>query len=226
MVIIVGEVEFDYEVENQIYNCFNQGRIEGKYSTGGIVGSTPNGSHMVCEINNCYNTGEIGGEGVGGLVGKAGSATVVRNSYYKFTGNGELGIADNQANTASFEAKSEEEMKTQDFVDELNEIAAINGWNLWELNPEEAEEPVHRKRYAITFANMEHGVLSTEMDSAYSGDRVLVKVSADRKYAYEEGSFTVKSDLGETVETTKEENGFSFVMPAAPVTVSAFFEKT
>lgn len=87
-----------------IANCYNKGTVTGTSNTGGVVGDMSN------PLINCYNTGMVVGTGTntGALAGKC---TFLKNSYF-LSGSG----IDNKKGVA----KTEEEMKSADFIISLN----------------------------------------------------------------------------------------------------------
>ena len=60
----------------EITDCYNQGTIDGKTRTGGIVGQTANNTL----VQNCYNDGTVTGASVGGIIGFNGTSMV--NCYW------------------------------------------------------------------------------------------------------------------------------------------------
>ncbi len=75
---VVGSV---YDVGSTITNCYNTGSVSGTGNyVGGVVGSA--GGTKNSTITNCYNTGSVSGSRyVGGVVGRASSATIT-STYY------------------------------------------------------------------------------------------------------------------------------------------------
>ncbi|MDR2058259.1 MAG: T9SS type A sorting domain-containing protein [Dysgonamonadaceae bacterium] len=87
-----------------IINCYNTGAVSApSYYSGGIAGSC-----SAASIINCYNIGTISGSLKGGIVGYG--TAVVTNSYYLVTCGA----------TGSGQSKTEDFMKTTEFVDLLN----------------------------------------------------------------------------------------------------------
>lgn len=98
-----------------IDNCYNTGSVSGtgdpgNYwpAAGGLVGANYQGT---CAITNCYNVGEVSSTNyLGCLIGYPMGNITVENSYYLNTCN-ESGYG---------EPKSEDYMRSQEFVDYLN----------------------------------------------------------------------------------------------------------
>ena len=102
-----------------ITNCYNTGAVSASpsYISGGIVGQAGTAT-----IINCYNTGSISVSNnySGGIVGAKSNGTV-SNSYYLNTCGGN--------NTYGGQPMSSDAMKTQEFVETLN-----NGLCAWEYD--------------------------------------------------------------------------------------------
>ena len=71
--------------------------------------------------------------------------------------------------------------------------------------------------YSVTVANIEHGTVTSDKNSALKGETIHLTVTPDDPYKL--GTLTVKAANGESVTVTDN----SFVMPASDVTVSAVF---
>ena len=110
---IIGRLEKYVEV----INCYNEGKIDGRTSIGGIVGDVCGNSNG--KIFNCYNIGEINSKkamvinGVGGIVGRirTNCNIIIKNvyntgkTYLSYTGNGAIcGVLHD--NTATIEIKN------------------------------------------------------------------------------------------------------------------------
>ena len=125
-------------MSGNIFNCVNYGNIfSSKNDTGGIIGC----QEITCKknyvsIKNTYNVGNITGETVGNIIGKiynnkaTETKTELENVYY--TAEPSLG----KGNLTSGEAtlKSQNEIKSQTFVDLLNQnIGENSDWKKWKL---------------------------------------------------------------------------------------------
>ena len=131
-----------YGSNGPVIGCYNTGNISGKNYVGGIIGS----AYISCVIRQCYNTGDITGTtGVGGICGDAiryvrycynigklnctnGGNIVgttlgdnvdgILNDFYQ-SGSSFPGVCDVSDQVSGVIPKSEEYMKSQDFVDLL-----------------------------------------------------------------------------------------------------------
>ena len=120
-----------------IYNCYNAGTIisdeNQKSESGGIAGNL---TWRQIAIINCYNVGTLKGKSIGGIVGSGNISDellTVSSTFFLST------VANKGMSNKTIEASSlsEEELKSKDFVDTLNEfietsteIDTIN-WNKW-----------------------------------------------------------------------------------------------
>ena len=123
-----------------ILNTYNTGNIYFysagiSYSgAGGIIGLNQY-SNANIEINNCYNTGNITGKAVynGSMIGNTREATTTISNSYVVENEG-TNIIGKGEYTGSVEVKKLEEIKTQEFVDILNQnILDKENWNRWYL---------------------------------------------------------------------------------------------
>lgn len=127
---------------NSVNGCYNMGNISGKTDIGGIIGGAVSSSY----IRQCYNTGAITGTtSVGGICGSAikyvkycynigklnctkggnivgttlgNSVDGILNDFYQ-NGSSFPGVCDVSDQVSGAISKSEEYMKSQDFVDLL-----------------------------------------------------------------------------------------------------------
>lgn len=127
---------------NRVNGCYNMGNISGKTDIGGIIGGAVSSSY----IRQCYNTGAITGTtSVGGICGSAikyvkycynigklnctkggnivgttlgNSVDGILNDFYQ-NGSSFPGVCDVSDQVSGAISKSEEYMKSQDFVDLL-----------------------------------------------------------------------------------------------------------
>ena len=103
-----------------VNNCYNIGKVMGNYNVGGVAEYMDSNS----KINNCYNAGELvsgansTGKPIGGIVYSA-SIDNLNNTYYLNT-TAESGIYDIADVAGKTEAKTAEEMTSQEFVEKLN----------------------------------------------------------------------------------------------------------
>lgn len=64
---------------NTVSYCYNEGKIEGRASVGGIAGCL---AQYMCLIEKCYNAGEINGNiSIGGVCGTMGRSSQIINCY-------------------------------------------------------------------------------------------------------------------------------------------------
>ena len=123
-----------------ISNTYNTGEINFDESgisysgAGGLIGLNYYENSSI-EINNCYNTGNITGKAVykGNIIGNARSLdNIINNSY--IVKNENIDILGAGSYTGNVEVKTIEEIKTQEFVDILNQnILDKENWNRWYL---------------------------------------------------------------------------------------------
>ncbi|MCM1236145.1 MAG: hypothetical protein NC489_39175 [Ruminococcus flavefaciens] len=197
--------------EGQIYNCCNIGEIQylsdyPKDCIGGIVGDLYYGG----EVQNCYNAGNIinvydsDRAYFGGIAANVDSRSIV-------------------ANSVSTEELSLEEMRESSFVQQLNLNRGTNmDWLPWEIRGESAY-PLHVKRYAVQFAGISNGVIRSDADYAYAGQKVTVTLlSASSGYQLQ--AVVVQSGENE-IACTKGKGSYEFIMPEGDVWVSAEFLK-
>ena len=115
--VVLRDISYSYNTGNVTVNC------ENSYS-GGIIGDiTTNQTVNDVSISSCYNAGNIEATNVGGIIAKTdyeNSIISVNNCYYINTieSINDYGVP-----------KSESEMKTQEFVDLLN-----NGGNVYAMD--------------------------------------------------------------------------------------------
>ena len=112
---------------NKIYNCCNYASISVGDCGGGILGSAM--EHDT--IQNCYNAGmlkETENATINSIVADGGNDAIVRNCYALEGTASKMGVTamGNKVMTAA-------EMKSQAFLDNLNELAKSNGWVEWEM---------------------------------------------------------------------------------------------
>ena len=130
--------DWDANLNGNIFNCVNYGNIFASMNTvGGIIGYQGNTCKKnYVSIKNTYNVGNITGKKVGNIIGgvyndsRTETKTELENVYY--TAEPSLG----KGNLTSGEAtlKSQNEIKSQTFVDLLNQnIGENSDWKKWKL---------------------------------------------------------------------------------------------
>ena len=113
-------------VNTDIINCYNIGNIINGNYVSGICGVTyaPSGTTPIININNTYNTGSVSGENTRGIMIIYNSPiTVNGENVYFLDSVSDVGISNlDTANPVeiSVDILSEEEMKREEFVNELN----------------------------------------------------------------------------------------------------------
>ena len=133
----LGGINWNSKVSLNVFNCVNMGNINATVDAGGIIGA----QETICAgnsitVKNTYNIGNITGKTVGNIIGKiennnaTETKTELENVYY--TAEPSLG----KGNLTSGEAtlKSQNEIKSQTFVDLLNQnIGGNSDWKKWKL---------------------------------------------------------------------------------------------
>ncbi|GEM_PF-3126500 len=80
-----GGISSEIWREGRLKNCLNEGTVEGKNYTGGIVGNTTIAGMGKIRLTECYNSakGTVKGSGIyaGGVIGLAGGITVLRGCF-------------------------------------------------------------------------------------------------------------------------------------------------
>ena len=78
--------------------------------------------------------------------------------------------------------------------------------------------------YPVTLAPCEHGTLTADRLTAAQEDRITLRTRSEKGYSCQ--SLTVRDELGQAVTVAKQDEGlYTFLMPAASVTVTARFAK-
>ena len=111
-----GGIGTQISSNSKIINCYNQGNVisNGSAPVGGLTQSISNS-----EVINFYNTGILTSSyGVGGVTQSA-SNTTMKNCYYLNT-TAEKGIYNTEDIQGQVEAKTEEQMKSENFAKLLN----------------------------------------------------------------------------------------------------------
>ena len=123
-----------------IENCYNLANVNSTQASGGMIGyalRVYETASSIISINNCYNIGKIKGNAMGEITGKTYSINQedfkVSNSYYIEKRNNAVGQGN--ATETNVESKSQQYMKTNEFVELLNSnIDSTNtDWKKWKL---------------------------------------------------------------------------------------------
>ena len=147
---IVGEMYTAGVVkgEAKIINCYNNGKINnGNNNAGGIIGRIVLHSRedsLTTTIENCYNIHNINASGAGGIIGyiiriyeTATSKININNCYNigEIRGKRNNAVGQGNATETNVESKSQQYMKTNEFVELLNSnIDSTNtDWKKWKL---------------------------------------------------------------------------------------------
>jgi len=123
-----------------IENCYNLANVNSIQASGGMIGyalRVYETASSIISINNCYNIGKIKGNAMGEITGKTYNINQedfkVSNSYYIEKRNNAVGQGN--ATETNVESKSQQYMKTNEFVELLNSnIDSTNtDWKKWKL---------------------------------------------------------------------------------------------
>ena len=123
-----------------IENCYNLANVNSTQASGGMIGyalRVYETASSIISINNCYNIGKIKGNAMGEITGKTYNINQedfkVSNSYYIEKRNNAVGQGN--ATETNVESKSQQYMKTNEFVELLNSnIDSTNtDWKKWKL---------------------------------------------------------------------------------------------
>ena len=123
-----------------IENCYNLANVNSTQASGGMIGyalRVYETASSIISINNCYNIGKIKGNAMGEITGKTYNINQedfkVSNSYYIEKRNNAIGQGN--ATETNVESKSQQYMKTNEFVELLNSnIDSTNtDWKKWKL---------------------------------------------------------------------------------------------
>ena len=119
---IVGSLSGDVKIDSS----FNAGKIDGDMTVGGIVGSFFKVDTNSKVISSCYNIGSITGNSeCGSIIGANGAYIVdskggeITNCYY-LSGTAQNAYGINRGGTVSAVSKSQSDMKTLNFITQLN----------------------------------------------------------------------------------------------------------
>ncbi len=78
--------------------------------------------------------------------------------------------------------------------------------------------------YAINISQSTGGTITSNVKEAVENETVTVTVTSEEGYHFKSGSLQVKAGDTEVVISEKEDNVYTFVMPASDVVISAIFE--
>ena len=156
-----------------VTNCYSTGNISGKNYTGGIVGRLDDNTDF--SISNCYSAGSISSTGndsrTGGILTKASSVKAIVSNCYYIYGD------ENNANTAI--KKTIEEMKTAEFVTELNAEQESPAWKT-DLEPININKglPIHIWRNNIT-TDIEKSQIANPIYIYIQGKDIMITSASD-----------------------------------------------
>ena len=137
---IIGSVSganWEFELNAQIYNCYNTGKIQIDNIAGGIIGEQGTiAAQNHVYINNSYNLGKTVGKQTGNIVGiiLTGSRTDTKTEFSNVYHSLEPAIGTGSPTSGEATLKTEKEIKSQAFVDLLNSNIGTNAdWKQWKL---------------------------------------------------------------------------------------------
>lgn len=113
-----GVVGTNFDIEDDVYNCYNIGTVESESIAGGIVGRNGSTSNLNCygaTIKNCYNIGNIDGTCVGNIVGVNKEQGTLNNCYYLQNEKSAYGVNYSQEDSSAYP-------KTEDEIKELSNV--------------------------------------------------------------------------------------------------------
>lgn len=112
----------------QIANCYNQANINTVHTIGGILGQQVKS----VEISNCYQVGELTGETVGEIIGNCSNIKTNKIDHVYFRQESQNPPID-ETYQDQVTALPQNDMKTQDFADELNanRTEHLAEWEEW-----------------------------------------------------------------------------------------------
>ena len=232
---IVGSLSGDVKIESS----FNVGKIKGDVTVGGIVGSFFSVRTNSNVISNCYNIGSVtGNRECGSIIGANGASIVdskggkITNCYY-LSGTAQNAYGINRGGTVSAVSKSQFDMKTLNFVTQLNnggedytqDIENINnGYPVltWMLDKTAPTIDVTYSTKNPTKENVK--VMITSNEEIQEVERWTL--SADKKILTKEYSantketITVRDFAGNEAKASIEINNIDKVAPVLNVTYS------
>ena len=137
---IIGSVSganWEFELNAQIYNCYNTGKIQIDNIAGGIIGEQGTiAAQNYVYIYNSYNLGKTVGKQKGNIVGiiKANTGTDTKTEFLNVYYSLEPAIGTGSLTSGEATLKTEKEIKSQAFVDLLNSNIGTNtDWKKWKL---------------------------------------------------------------------------------------------
>lgn len=208
----------------KLYNSFNTGSISinGEDNAEAYIGGLVGRGQSSSDIQNCYNTGMITGNGFNaGLVGCA--EGIVANSFCS-TESAEQNIFKLDGVEKNNKALSVSEMKISSFTNMLNtNIGSNTSWLKW-IDASTSEYPTLITQNEVTFGSIKNGVVKTNRSYAYKEQTVSLTVTPNKNYKI--SKVAVKIPTGKSLAVTKKNGKYQFKMPDAKVIVSATFVKS
>ena len=133
---IFGGCNYNEKFTLNIFNCYNKGRVTSKQYCGGILGmQSLTASTIDLNIQNCYSTGNINGTYSGGICGRLTASDsrttatqTVKNAYYLDTTASKSVYSGTWTKEENILALSAEYMKSEDFLNDLNNNTQ---WATW-----------------------------------------------------------------------------------------------
>jgi hypothetical protein len=228
-----------------VTNCFNTGNyrsaIDGNAGNlasnyGGIAGN--NGASNAGFIKNCYNTGTFVMDGntttgstVGIICGVTQRSGDLVNCYFLDTALGSINRNDINRNYLSInQARTDAQMKAAPFLEELNGdgrafVADADNINSGYPIPRAWTTSITPETYTVTVDNaITGGTVTVDPASGSAGDTITVTVTPDHGKQLVAGSLKYTTDGSDYTAITATAGVYSFVLPAADVTVTAQFE--
>lgn len=127
---LIGGITGAMGRSSKLMNCWNAGSVKGRHAIGGLIGRT---YRSTATIKNSYSLGKVEGEfDIGGILGdvekfEQENTPIIENCYYL------QGIVSESSNTMG-EEKTQEQMKSQTFLDELNNGLEEPVWMISDKN--------------------------------------------------------------------------------------------
>ncbi|ATW24905.1 S-layer homology domain-containing protein [Candidatus Formimonas warabiya] len=231
---------------------YNAGKVDGlntasKNGVGGIAGK--NGNHYTAVetgiIDSCYNTGTVGRPGqkwVGGIAGFQNSRSSTRNCYASGTivvGAGryaaiigqEEGTSSNNYSLDTISSDTNQTVIGTKLTDAQLKTAASSLGGAFVNDTTGGGYPVlfwqrNLAMGTITVAGGIEGGVVEAPASAIEGNTVTVTVTPDEGYSLVADSLTYTATGQTPVAISVTESVYSFIMPAANVTINAAFTVT
>ena len=217
-----GVVGYLNNASAAVTNSYNTGSATSTSTsatarTGGLIGTS---NKAACTVQNIYNAGTITGNGTSpntaGVIGYAADSTNVSNNYYlNTTATKGLGNAeDNAVSKTSDELKALAPVLGQYF--KAGSLYPILTW----------QSTASPETYTVTVDNnISGGSIAVNPTSGNAGTAITVTVTPANDKQLVAGSLKYTSDGGSTYTSITATGGvYSFILPAADVTVTALFE--